>query len=108
MLNCSCCGTEITSPYFYDGGVYGYTCIKKVHPTAGKRKSKSKTVEVDLLRIYFKTSVPKYGQAVIQFKSGLIKKIDFLKMSKGDGETYIDEIEDNWFAKHNEKYWLSF
>lgn len=108
MFNCSCCGTEVSSPYFFGGGVYGYTCIKKVNPKARKRKAKSKTVEVELLKIYFKTNVPKYGQAVIKFKSGLIKKIDFLKASKDCGETYINEIDDSCFTKHNEKYWLSF
>lgn len=35
---CSCCGSEVTAPYFFNGGVYGYTCIKKVNPTAKKVK----------------------------------------------------------------------
>jgi hypothetical protein len=35
---CSCCGSEVTAPYFFKGGVYGYTCIKKVNPTAKKVK----------------------------------------------------------------------
>lgn len=51
MFNCSCCGTEITSPYFYNGGVYGWACIKKVNPSARKNKPKSKCVEVEVLKL---------------------------------------------------------
>jgi hypothetical protein len=30
QLICFCCGTEITSPQFFNGKAYGYTCITKV------------------------------------------------------------------------------
>ncbi len=32
-LTCACCGSDVTCPQFFDGKVYGYTCIKKVCPT---------------------------------------------------------------------------
>lgn len=36
IFKCTCCNEEVTVPYFYKDGVYGYTCIKKVNPTAKK------------------------------------------------------------------------
>lgn len=37
-LTCACCGSEVTCPQFFDGKVYGYTCIKKVNPAAKQSK----------------------------------------------------------------------
>ena len=53
MFNCSCCGTEVTSPYFFNGGVYGWTCIKKVNPNARRNKTKTKVIEIKVLRVKF-------------------------------------------------------
>ena len=53
MFNCTCCGTEVTAPYFYKGGVYGWTCIKKVNPNARRNKPKMKAVEVKVLKVKF-------------------------------------------------------
>lgn len=30
VLHCTCCGSEVTQPCFYEGKVYGYSCVKKV------------------------------------------------------------------------------
>lgn len=38
VYSCACCGSDVTSPYFFNGAVYGYTCIKKVNPSAKKVK----------------------------------------------------------------------
>lgn len=38
VYSCSCCGSDVTVPYFFKGGVYGYTCIKKVDPKAKRTK----------------------------------------------------------------------
>lgn len=105
MFNCSCCGDEVTSPYFYGGGVYGYTCIKKVNSKARKNKAKSRVVEVDVLRLYFNTDVPRLGQAAIQFKSGKMVKIEFLKKISHDG-SYLKEIDDPNFSFQDGKYWI--
>ena len=40
VYSCTCCGSTVTCPYFFNGGVYGYTCIKKVNPSAKKIKDK--------------------------------------------------------------------
>lgn len=37
-MNCARCGEEITSPYFFEGKAFGYTCIKIVNPLARKKK----------------------------------------------------------------------
>ena len=65
MFYCSCCGTEVTSPYFYEGGVYGYTCIKKVKPDTKRNKPKSKAVKVELLKIVFEDENSARGKAYI-------------------------------------------
>jgi len=31
-IRCTCCQSELTQPQFYNGYVYGMTCIKKVDP----------------------------------------------------------------------------
>lgn len=38
MITCTCCGSEVTFPQFYNGKPYGYTCIKKVAPTQKRVK----------------------------------------------------------------------
>lgn len=37
---CTCCGSDVTAPYFYGQGVYGWSCIKKVNPAAKKTKNR--------------------------------------------------------------------
>ena len=41
-IRCTCCQAELTAPPFYNGNVYGMTCIKKVDPA----QKVSKTVYV--------------------------------------------------------------
>lgn len=53
MFNCTCCGTEVNSPYFFEGGVYGYTCIKKVNPKAKRNKAKTNFFEVEVVKVVF-------------------------------------------------------
>lgn len=48
-LQCACCGSDITAPQFYNGQMYGYTCITKVAPKQKKNKV------ADLLIIPFET-----------------------------------------------------
>jgi hypothetical protein len=49
VYSCTCCGSDVTVPYFYNKGVYGYTCIRKVNPNA--KKTKAKFVKVDSIEI---------------------------------------------------------
>lgn len=39
-LYCACCGSEVTCPQFFDGKIYGYSCITKVDPSRIKSKKK--------------------------------------------------------------------
>ncbi len=41
-IRCTCCQAELTAPQFYNGNVYGMTCIKKVDPS----QKVSKTVYI--------------------------------------------------------------
>lgn len=36
---CALCGEIVTAPVFFQGKIYGWSCIKKVNPTAKKVKS---------------------------------------------------------------------
>lgn len=51
MYSCSCCGADVTVPYFHKGTVYGYTCIKKVDPSAKKVKDAGLWVAVDSVAV---------------------------------------------------------
>lgn len=39
-LRCECCGSDITAPQFYNGKMYGYTCITKVAPRQKRNSAK--------------------------------------------------------------------
>ncbi len=49
MKACIChrCGEQLTSPYFYEGKAYGWTCIKIVNPSAKHKKIKEHWVIAD-------------------------------------------------------------
>jgi len=47
FCKCTACGELLTKPYFYNGGAYGYTCIKKVNPNFKKSKQKTFFVKAD-------------------------------------------------------------
>lgn len=36
---CALCGEKLTSPIFFQGKIYGYSCIKKVNPTYKRLKT---------------------------------------------------------------------
>lgn len=46
MFTCARCGETVTVPYFYQGAVYGYTCIDIVCPGTRKQTKKSEWVEI--------------------------------------------------------------
>lgn len=46
-LTCACCGADITAPQFYRGKAYGYTCIKKIDPTAKQVKDNGLWIKAD-------------------------------------------------------------
>lgn len=101
MFNCTCCGTELSSPYFYNGGVYGWTCIKKVNPNARKNKAKSNIVEVEVLKVDFKEGSTR-GNALISIngvKSCVTAYREYL-----DG-VFSSDIQIGNFKHFNGKWW---
>jgi hypothetical protein len=38
LVQCTCCGSDVTMPQFFEGKPYGYTCIKKVAPAHKRTK----------------------------------------------------------------------
>ena len=47
VYSCACCGSDVTVPYFFKGAAYGYTCIKRVNPSAKKVKDNGLWVKFD-------------------------------------------------------------
>lgn len=48
MIRCHCCQAELTAPQFFNGNVYGYTCIKKV---SGQKQTKTVYVECEAFKV---------------------------------------------------------
>ena len=48
---CVLCGEELTAPIEYKGAFYGWSCIKRVNPSAKKTKVKSIWVKADSFEI---------------------------------------------------------
>lgn len=101
MFICTCCGTALNAPYFYNGGVYGYTCIKKVNPYVCKNKPKMKCVEVEITNIYFEENCSR-GIALLIIDG---KKEQYTAYREYDSltETFSESFEINNFYFHDGK-----
>lgn len=104
MFNCSCCGTDVTSPYFYNNGVYGWTCIKKINPSVKKNKAKSKCAEVKVIDVEFNDESSTRGQALISIDD--VRSIVTAYRDYNDG-VFSDFIEVGNFKFNNGK-WFTF
>lgn len=104
MFNCSCCGTEVTSPYFFNGGVYGYTCIKKVNPKAKRNKGKCFTVEV--VKVVFEDENSSRGKAFVIVNNEKFVVIAHREINE-DMTGFTDKIEIGNFQNFNNK-WYAF
>lgn len=102
MFNCLCCGADVTSPYFYNGGVYGWTCIKKVNQNVKRNKPKTKCVEVDVLKVKFESENLTRGQALISING--IRSAVTARRYYMDG-IMSDFIEIGNFKFHDGKWW---
>lgn len=103
MFNCSCCGTEVASPYFYDGGVYGWTCIKKVNPKAKKNKPKLKCVEVEVLKVEF-SDMSTRGRALVLI-NGVKDQVTAYREYNHEIESFSENYEIGNFDFFNGKWW---
>jgi hypothetical protein len=50
-LSCELCGEKLTQPHFYMGKIYGWSCIKKVHPMAKKTTNKANWQQCELREV---------------------------------------------------------
>ena len=89
MIKCSSCGEELFYPYFYDGGAYGSTCIKKVVPNfkSKKRKYVPYFILADNYKINVIEDSKKYKKIEINATSNFVKNI------AGNLITFKDTIE---------------
>lgn len=51
VFQCFCCGSDVTAPQFYKGKVYGWSCIKKVDPSAKRTKDNGLWVRFDSVEL---------------------------------------------------------
>ena len=63
VLHCTCCGSEVTAPCFYNEEVYGYSCVKKV-AGSGVKAPKTKyfavtPIKEDDTRVFFDIEISK-------------------------------------------------
>lgn len=103
MFNCSCCGTDVTSPYFHNGGVYGYTCIKKVNPSTKRNKPKSKCVEVEVLKILDFSENSSRSSAKVEI-NGVSSIVSVYREYLGDG-VFSNFIEISNFSFYDGRWW---
>ena len=95
MFTCTRCGELVTCPYFYQGGVYGYTCINIV--SGGKRRKHSlKLQELSIVSIETHDSVRYAGQKrvkVVFHPAGFVNKksVVWLEFHKETGMYYFGE-----------------
>lgn len=63
-LSCACCGAELTKPQFFNGKVYGFTCITK---QAGKGfvKNTLEMVQVPLVKIVLPDNTTRISKLII-------------------------------------------
>lgn len=79
-FTCELCGEELTCPYIHNGKIYGWTCIKKVNPSARKPKDIANWVVAD----NYEFERLERGLKIRAFKTGL-KFIDILPDSNPYG-----------------------
>lgn len=118
VYSCSCCGSDVTVPYFHGKGVYGYTCIRKVNPNA--RRTKAKFVMVDSIETK-RTEGTATGSAVavlngkryncggILFdmkgaQSGVFEKIKCANLQETDQGWFMMVKDSNGCAIYKDKY----
>ena len=74
---CSChlCGEKLTAPISYMGKLYGWSCIKKVNPSAKKTKENwqpCNLVSIEIINDYTKKITVDYlGKNCIGFESSI-------------------------------------
>lgn len=101
MFICSRCGETVTVPYFYKGGVYGYTCIDIV--SGGKRKKQAfKLQELEVVSITLEGDCPRFNKprfTVLYHEEGYKVKTWKLWLVQNSDGVFCD---DNHFL-HNDK-----
>lgn len=53
ICKCTACGELLTKPIFYNDGVYGFTCIKKVVPNYKKSSKKTFYIKADSFELEY-------------------------------------------------------
>ncbi len=82
LTNCTCCGTELTKPQFFEGKAYGMSCIKNVNPAHKVNK------KIIWVKAYYEQATHK---AVCKL-TGENGKVKFVPWR--DYEGYINKLND--------------
>lgn len=80
-FECAHCGAGVSAPYFHEGDVYGWTCIKFVNPKAKRYKNKIQVIsDIEVKWVRFNGG-SKEGAAAVMING----KLDLAKAIKVGG-----------------------
>lgn len=93
IFTCSCCGADVTSPQFFQGKVYGWTCIKRANPAAKQVKTEWLKIEGGKVTIASEQSMYAIVKGVTE---SIIKGQYIAPTSKHITEVKIKVMPDKW------------
>lgn len=97
-FECALCGAGVSSPYFFNGDVYGWSCIKVVNPSQKKYKNKIQVSNLTVKWIKFDSDSTSQGIAAVMFNDRL-DIARFKKTSDNKLNVYgYDMISDTHYA----------
>ncbi|MEG2922046.1 MAG: hypothetical protein RR856_13505, partial [Acinetobacter sp.] len=64
-FECALCGAGVSSPYFFNDDVYGWSCIKVVNPSQKKYKNKIQVSNLTVKWVKFDSDSTSHGIAAV-------------------------------------------
>lgn len=84
-FECALCGAGVSAPYFFNGDVYGWSCIKVVNPSQKKYKNKIRVSDLTVKWFKFDIDSTSQGIAAVmvghRLDIGRFKKISDRKLN---------------------------
>lgn len=97
-FECAHCGAGVSAPYFHEGNVYGWTCIKFVNPKAKRYKNKIQVSDLEVKWVKFNNDSDKEGVAAVMINDRL-DIARFKKISDNKLNVYgYDMISNRYYA----------
>jgi hypothetical protein len=97
-FECALCGAGVSAPYFFNGDVYGWSCIKVVNPSQKKYKNKIQVSNLSVKWFRFDSDSASQGIAAVMVNDRL-DIARFKKISDNKLNVYgHDMISDTHYA----------